>query len=371
MTDSSKMSQSLAQRAPGFSIGSALVVWYQKNKRSLPWRQKFLATGDPYLIWVSEIMLQQTTIQAVLPAYERFLEAFPDLKSLAVADEQSVRLACRGLGYYRRFRMLHEAAKILAARTPFSWPQTFKQWLDLPGVGDYTAAAIASIAFGIPKAVVDGNVERVFCRLLDLRVIPDPKLKKKLQELGDTLIPAANAGDYNQAVMELGQTVCTKQNPNCGDCPLQKACHCYAANSQHLAPAPRKPINYQDVRLHLWLVMRSGKVGLVHRSKDAKFLGGTLGLPTALELEAGDLQWEQAGRWSYQPDSMGSFKHSITKHKIQAFVHHRQLKADEARDFIWVPIEKLEAQLVSNLDRKALHLYQKKVERQASPHPNN
>ena len=359
MTVLSKMSQSLKRRAPDFSIGSALVAWYQKNKRALPWRQRFQESGDPYVVWVSEIMLQQTTIQAVLPAYQRFLQEFPTLFSLAAADENSVRLACRGLGYYRRFRMMHEASQLLNARKPFHWPTTFKEWHDLPGIGDYTAAAISSIAFQVPKAVVDGNVERVFCRLLDLRIIPDQKLKKNLQELGDQLIPASAPSDYNQAVMELGQTVCTKQNPNCSICPLQAICQAYAAKSQHLAPAPKKPIDYLDVRMHLWFLMRGGKVGLVHRSKEAKFLGGTLGLPSALESDEGDLRWEQAGRWNFKLDSFGSFKHSITKHKIQAFVHHRELKTEAERNFVWVPLEHVETQLISNLDRKALHLYQK------------
>src|SRR6478735_7052073 len=122
------MSQSLMRRAPDFAIGSALVAWYQKNKRALPWRHRFQESGDPYTVWVSEIMLQQTTIQAVLPAYERFLREYPTLASLASAEEDAVRLACRDLGYYRRFRMMHEAAKILMNRQPFRWPRTFKEW---------------------------------------------------------------------------------------------------------------------------------------------------------------------------------------------------------------------------------------------------
>jgi len=344
------------RNVPDTSIGSVLVTWYQKNKRALPWRQRFLESADPYVIWISEIMLQQTTIQAVLPAYARFLGVFPNLKALAAASEDEVRLACRGLGYYRRFRLMHEAAQVLAARNPFHWPRTFKEWRELPGIGDYTAAAVSSIAFQEVKAVVDGNVERVFCRLLDRRVVPDQKLKKEFQAIGDQLIPAEAPGDYNQAVMELGQTVCTKQNPNCTLCPVQGVCAAFAAGSQHLAPAPRKPMEYEDVRLHLWLLLKGGKVGLVQRSKNARFLGGTLGLPTALEHEEG-LRWEQSGSWNFQTDSFGSFKHSITKHKIQAFVHRKEWRGDATRDITWVPLAEAESQLVSNLDRKALHLF--------------
>jgi A/G-specific adenine glycosylase len=354
--DSSLLSQSLMQRAPDEAIGGVLVTWYQQNKRDLPWRRRFRESGDPYVVWISEIMLQQTTIQAVLPAYERFLAEFPDLASLAAADETSVRLACRGLGYYRRFRMMHAAAQELMACKPFRWPRTFKEWHELPGIGDYTAAAISSIAFGAVKAVVDGNVERVFCRLLDLRVIPDAKWKKQFQSLGDELIPSTAPGDYNQAVMELGQTVCTKQNPRCDICPLQGICGAYAAGSQTLAPAPKKPMAYEDVRMHLWLLLNEGRIGLVQRSADAKFLGGTLGLPTALERE-GRLAWEQDGPWNFKPDAFGSFKHSITKHRIQAFVHRRDALSDAHRHLVWVALEDAERQLVSNLDRKALHLF--------------
>ncbi|WP_141732536.1 A/G-specific adenine glycosylase [Oligoflexus tunisiensis] len=346
------------QHVPDAAIGSVLVSWYQKNKRALPWRQRFLESGDPYVIWISEIMLQQTTIQAVLPAYERFLGIFPRLHDLAAASEEAVRLACRGLGYYRRFRLMHEAAQVLAAREPFHWPRTFKDWRELPGIGDYTAAAISSIAFGEAKAVVDGNVERVFCRLLDRRVVPDQKLKREFQAMGDLLIPAAAPADYNQAVMELGQTICIKQNPRCEICPIQNFCKAYAAGSQNLAPAPRKPMEYEDVKMHLWLLIKGGKVGLVERSKGARFLGGTLGLPTALEHD-GQLRWEQDGPWNFEPDSVGSFKHSITRHKIQAFVHQREWLGASSRDITWVPLHEAESQLVSNLDRKALHLFLK------------
>jgi A/G-specific adenine glycosylase len=355
LTASSKKGQRL--NAPDPRIGSVLVTWYQKNKRSLPWRQRFAESGDPYVIWISEIMLQQTTIQAVLPAYERFLGVFPHLKKLAAATEDEVRLACRGLGYYRRFRLMHEAAQVLAAREPFHWPRTFKEWRELPGIGDYTAAAISSIAFGEAKAVVDGNVERVFCRLLDRRVVPDQKLKKEFQAIGDSIIPASAPADYNQGVMELGQTICIKQNPRCAICPVQDYCTAYKNGSQNLAPAPKKPMEYEEVRMHLWLLLKNGKIGLVQRSKEARFLGGTLGLPTAWE-DDGELRWEQDGRWDFKTEAFGSIKHGITKHRIQAFVHRKDWKGN-SQAITWVPLDEAETQLVSNLDRKALHLYLK------------
>lgn len=353
--------QELLIQGPSRELGPILVSWYQKNQRELPWRQLFSETRDPFAIWISEIMLQQTTIQVVIPAYKRFLQVFPNVRALAAADEEEVRLACRGLGYYRRFRMMHAAARELIARTrardPFPWPKTFVAWRELPGIGDYTAAAIVSIAFGIPKAVVDGNVERVFCRLFDLRVVPDVKLKKVFQKVGDQLIPAENPGDFNQGLMELGQTICVKQKPLCSACPVREFCLAYARGSQALAPQARKAPEYLDVPLHLLVIRRGNEVGLVQRSANARFLGGTLGFPTAVEQPGGHLQWETKGDWPELAPAaaFGKFQHSITKHRITAYVHQLALPR-ELPGLVWVPLENLEAQLVSNLDRKALRV---------------
>ena len=150
-----------------------LVSWYQENKRDLPWRLRWRKNQDPYEVWVSEIMLQQTVIKAVIPAYERFLKCFPDVHSLANANEDDVRLASRGLGYYRRFKLMHQGAKYLSLNPEKLWPQTFAQWKEISGIGDYTAAAISSICFDDCSPVVDGNVERVFCRLFDIRLEPN------------------------------------------------------------------------------------------------------------------------------------------------------------------------------------------------------
>ncbi len=309
-------------------------------------------------------MLQQTTIQVVIPAYKRFLSIFPDVRSLAAADEEAVRLACRGLGYYRRFRMMHAAARELVersrARDPVTWPRTFQAWRELPGIGDYTAAALVSIAFGVPKAVVDGNVERVFCRIFDLPVVPDPKLKKVFQKIGDQIIPADAPGDFNQGLMELGQTVCTKQQPRCQECPVQAYCLAFARDTQSMCPQSRKAPVYEDVRLHLLIMRRQNQVALVQRAANARFLGGTLGFPTAIEEASGSLRWETGGHWPKKTgvEVLGSFQHSITKHRIEAFVHQHEIQK-EPEGLVWVPLKDLESQLVSNLDRKALKLIHK------------
>lgn len=359
-TNATSLLQEIFKHKPGPVFASTLLSWYQKNRRNWPWRIYFEQHRDPYHVWVSEIMLQQTTIQAVLPSYKRFFEIFPKLRDLALADEDAVRLACRGLGYYRRFRMMHAAAKELVDRSgkgPIQWPETFLGWKDLPGIGDYTAAAISSIAFNVPKAVVDGNVERVFCRLFDLRVIPDPKWKKIFQAVGDALIPAESPGDFNQALMELGQDVCTKQKPRCDVCPVASFCAAKREGSQALAPAPKKPTVYEDVRMHIIVPRKGDLIGLTERRSNARFLQGTLGFPTAIEKTKKDWVWESeiSPRNAKESPAIGEVKHSITKHRLQVAVHSLESDRHEA-DYTWVPITVAEERLVSNLDRKALTL---------------
>ena len=356
----------------GSHFADSLVAWYRSNQRNWPWRSKFAEHGDPYVIWVSEIMLQQTTIQAVLPAYLRFLETFPTLYSLAQGTEDQIRQACRGLGYYRRFRMLHEASKALTAdlkdatgRVP--WPKDFKTWKELPGIGDYTAAAISSIAFGYPKAVVDGNVERVFCRLFNLQVVPDPKWKKIFQVVGDSIIPAEAPSDFNQGLMELGQSVCIKQNPKCSLCPVQSFCQAYAEGTQNLAPAPKAAMPFEDLRIHLFIPIKRGRFGLLQRTPSARFLKGTWSFPSAIERndvkgETSVWAWE-TGEVAYKAaQAVGSIKHSITKHKLEVLVSELPT-AKDIPGVRWVSEDQIEEQIVSNMDRKALHLYLKRRQR--------
>jgi A/G-specific adenine glycosylase len=192
----------------------ALLRWYDENHRDLPWRK----TRDPYRIWVSEIMLQQTRVAAVLPRYEKFLQRFPSVEKLASARLSSVLAEWSGLGYYRRARNLHAAAKVIARRFAGAFPESSDQWRKLPGIGRYTAAAIASIAFDEPVAVLDGNVERVLRRLLHCGTAAEAW--NAAQELLDRERP----GDFNQAVMELGATICLPGEPSCGRCPIMKFC---------------------------------------------------------------------------------------------------------------------------------------------------
>jgi A/G-specific adenine glycosylase len=199
---------------------SQLLEWYALNRRDLPWRQN----RDPYSIWVSEIMLQQTRVAVVIERYKGFMERFPSLTALAQAPEQEVLAQWSGLGYYRRARMLHKTAQFVAERFQGILPNTAEELRMLPGIGVYTAAAIASIAHNEPVAVVDGNVERVLCRLQGWEANKSTAMRRKVEKLAARLVDPENPGNFNQAMMELGATVCLPRNPQCQSCPIQHDC---------------------------------------------------------------------------------------------------------------------------------------------------
>lgn len=260
------MGGSIAAGKEGASGARKLLAWYRRNRRDLPWRR----TKDPYAIWVSEIMLQQTRVAAAIPYYERFLARFPDVHALARARIDDVLALWSGLGYYRRARHLHAAARMVAKD---GFPRTEAEWRELPGIGPYAAAAISSIAFGEPKAAVDGNVIRVLSRL--------HATTAPVRELAQAWLPARAAGDFNQAVMELGATVCTPRAPLCPRCPLSSMCKGRADPSRYPKPKTRPPIT--EERLSVALVVRGGKVQLRRRPKSG-LLGGMWELPPAKPL---------------------------------------------------------------------------------------
>jgi len=237
-----------------------LLDWYAQNRRDLPWRQSL----DPYAIWVSEIMLQQTRVAVVVERYKAFLTRFPTLVSLALADEQEVLALWSGLGYYRRARMLHKAARFVADRHRGNLPVSAEELRALPGIGAYTAAAIASIAHGEPVAVVDGNVERVLCRLAGWeegsRSGGGAVLRRKVETLAGELLYAAQPGEFNQALMELGATVCLPRNPQCLVCPWADGC---ATRGEHVTPA-RPRMQSREVA-HALSVRMGQQPGAFHR----------------------------------------------------------------------------------------------------------
>jgi len=216
---------------------SRLLAWFRAHRRELPWR----ASRDPYRVWVAEIMLQQTRIAAVIPYYDRFLRRFPDVHTLARARQPEVLKFWSGLGYYSRARNLHAAAKTIVARHDAEFPRNLEAALDLPGIGHYTAAAVLSIAYDEPFAVLDGNVARVFARLGALRSeLREPRTWRNLLKTADELLARGAASDWNQALMELGETICTPQSPQCADCPISRWCDAHAQGLANEIPAPRK-----------------------------------------------------------------------------------------------------------------------------------
>lgn len=286
---------------------AALLAWYDREQRDLPWRR----TNDPYAIWVSEVMLQQTQVATVIPYYERWMARFPTLAALAAAEPEDALALWQGLGYYRRCRLLRQGARWIQDR---SLPTDVAGWRRVPGIGPYTAAAIASIAQGVRAGVVDGNVERVFARLTACDAA-GPLRRKLAWEWSERHVPESRPGDFNQALMELGATVCTPKSPNCAACPI--AAHCVARQSwtveRYPAPDPR-PATARLTRL-AWLPYRDGEFGLVQVGESDwwahlwAFPQADAGMPEAEE----SLRRITGPGWT---ESLGSLSHSITHHRI-------------------------------------------------------
>ena len=214
-----------------------LLAWFRAHQRDLPWRR----SRDPYRIWVAEVMLQQTRIAAVMPYYQRFLERFPTVQSLARAPEPEVLKLWSGLGYYSRARNLHRAAKIIVAQHKSKFPRTLDPALELPGIGTYTAAAVLSIAYDVPLAVLDGNVARVLARIKAIRgELRAPKTWRALTAAAHNFLATQAPGDWNQSLMELGEVICTPQSPRCAECPVVRRCRAYAEGLTDEIPAPRR-----------------------------------------------------------------------------------------------------------------------------------
>jgi A/G-specific adenine glycosylase len=292
---SNKSSEPVEVRGPEFR--EKLLAWYDVHARELPWRRD----RDPYRVWVSEIMLQQTRVAAVIEHYQEFLRRFQTVQKLAVAHEASVLAAWSGLGYYRRARMLHAAAKVIVRERLGEFPSIAAAWRELPGIGRYTSAAIASIAFGQPVAVVDGNVERVLQRISGDR-LPGEKVWIAAEEVLDRERP----GDFNQAMMELGATVCTPRSPACLTCPVMDLC----VTRGEMA-AIGKAARQKKKEIHYALDCAQGKVLLVQRARDASLMGGMWELPDiSAELVSRRENGNRSGR-SKAAACLFSVRHSI------------------------------------------------------------
>jgi A/G-specific adenine glycosylase len=306
----------------------ALLTWFDQHRRDLPWRR----TSDPYKIWLSEVMLQQTRVETVLPFYNRFLERFPAVEDLARAEVQEALALWSGLGYYRRARQLHAAARKIAQEGTF--PSTVEGLLALPGIGSYTAAAVASIAFGVAAPVMDGNVERVLSRVLALG--EDPKsggARRKLLAAAAELLDPARPGDSNQALMELGATLCSPRRPQCLLCPLLSGCRAAREGDPESYPIPRTKREGERHRLLVAVVEDGSGVLLFRRPDDSTLLAGTWELPWMTRErdgvpEPGDpqavLAGRYGGRWTIGP-RVGGVRHGITYRDLEVDVHRAEL----------------------------------------------
>ncbi|MEP7053124.1 MAG: A/G-specific adenine glycosylase [Pseudomonadota bacterium] len=277
MAASKKAADAVAQRRAR-AIGRALLAWYAQHRRQLPWRQSL----DPYAVWVSEMMLQQTQVATVIPYFERWMQRFPDVATLAKAAESDVLHAWQGLGYYSRARNLQRAAGRMMDEHAGRVPERVPDLLALPGIGPYSAGAISSIAYGHPEPLVDGNVIRVLSRLFALRGDPNrAPLKRELWDLARSLVPAAAPGDFNQALMELGATVCTPRNPRCSACPL--AAHCQALSAGLVETLPELPARAKPTQVHMVAAVsaRAGRVLVTKLRPSAARWAGMWLFPTA------------------------------------------------------------------------------------------
>ena len=276
------------KRSKNYPWASNLTHWFAAAKRRMPWRE----TRDPYRIWLSEIMLQQTQVATVIPYYERFLLKFPSVDKLAAAHQDEVLKLWAGLGYYSRARNLHRGAQAIVERFEAAMPRTPETIREIPGIGDYTAGAILSIAFDLPEALVDGNVARVFSRLLllesDWRGGEGKKAVWKIarEAIAEAHAAGVNPGDYNQALMELGATVCTPRSPHCSQCPIAEYCSARKAGVQDLYPKLKAKTASPEWNLRAWVVRNNGKILFGQRGDDGLF-GGMWEVPTErLEVPA-------------------------------------------------------------------------------------
>ena len=354
------------KKAKKVADSTVLLTWYDRHRRTLPWRARKGVHADPYRVWLSEIMLQQTTVRAVAPYYAAFLARWPDVHALAAASLDDVLTAWAGLGYYARARNLHACARAVAERHGGVFPADEAALRALPGIGDYTAAAIAAIAFDLPASPVDGNIERVVARLFAVEE-PRPGAKPRLRQLARTLTPQRRAGDFAQAMMDLGATICSPKKPACALCPWNESCNAFARGDAETFPR-RAPKREGALRRGAAFVVRRADGYLLVRTRPAKgLLGGMTEVPTT-EWTA-DFEEREALRSAptFSPLAAGETKiawrrvagvvrHVFTHFPLELSVYMSEIAAgtpapDEAR---WAKISELGGEALPSLMRKVV-----------------
>ncbi len=332
------------------AVAAQLLPWFTVNQRAMPWRNN----RTPYRVWISELMLQQTRVDQVIPYFNRFMKRFPSLKSLAAASQEEVLKQWEGLGYYSRARNLHQTAKIITDQHRGRFPKTAEEIIQLPGIGSYTTAAIGSLAFNLDLAVLDGNVIRVLSRLFaytkDTRSMV---AKKELQQFADDLLVKGEAGNFNEAMMELGATVCLPKNPQCNDCPMSGVClgHESGRPTDYPVKAPKKKVPHIVVGAAV-VTNRKGEV-LVAQRRDKDMLGGLWEFPggkqetgeTIQQCIARELK-EELGIHIEVGDFLITVKHAYSHFTMEMHTYFAQIKSGrprpiECQNFQWLKIADL------------------------------
>ncbi len=322
----------------------ALLKWYDLAKREMPWRK----TRDPYLIWISEIMLQQTQVKTVIPYFKRWVREFPTIQSLAKASESKVLKLWEGLGYYSRARNLRKSAQLVVDQFSGKVPDTVKDIMVLPGVGRYTAGAILSIAYEKKVPVLDGNVKRILSRLFRLREngVSTPS-QRLLWKVAEEILPEKRIGDFNQALMELGATVCLPSKPSCLFCPLQTYCQAKINSEQHLYPPAKPKAPSKKIEVSAGVIWRGGKIYIQQRLKDGlmadlwEFPGGKIESGESPEECLTREILEELGVEVQIQDKLMTIKHSYTQFRVTLHVYRCQLlkgkiKAVSCQQWKWV-----------------------------------
>ena len=342
-----------------------ILEWFAEKKRDLPWRD----TANPYSIWVSEVMLQQTQVDTVIPYYHRFLSRFPTVESLAEAPLQEVLKAWENMGYYARARHLHSAAREIAESMDGRVPSTYEELIALPGIGSYTASAILSFAFGERRPAVDGNTRRVVCRLFSIQDLVDhPKTKRRILELATDMISSADPACFNHAIMDLGATVCTPRNPSCPVCPVQGACLAFEQGNQEALPVTRKkkPIPHKHMTAGI-MADGQGRLLIIQRPSRGllgglwKFPGGLKGPEETLEQGLIRRVREELGIGIEVQEALSSVEHAYTHFRITLHAFRCQWrtgkpKALDCQDYQWSSPNDFSYFPFSKADRKIIAL---------------
>lgn len=344
-----------ARRQPA-DLSDRLLAWYDRHARTLPWRAPPGEQADPYRVWLSEIMLQQTTVVAVGPYFRDFLARWPTVQDLAAADLDAVLHAWQGLGYYARARNLHKCARVVSAERGGQFPDNEEELRGLPGIGGYTAAAVAAIAFGHRATVVDGNVERVVARLFHVTE-PLPRAKLELRRLAESLTPAARAGDYAQAMMDLGATICLPRKPKCMLCPLGQDCTARRTGDQEDLPAklPKavRPLRHGVV---FWTLRRDGAV-LLRRRPENGLLGGLFEVPST-DWRASPWDIDEAIAAAPAPAAWrpleGMVRHGFTHFELELSLLVGSAPGASADGGVWCPVDRLSDYALPTLMKKVV-----------------